>query len=179
MGEYDLPLYHLWRITIADMESGASSTLPYIDDYLTSVPHDKDVPWRILAHYCNEAGESARAMELIANEARFRDVSDDQNHLYVRSRIKRALGDVEGAYDDLLRSGEIDDSLERINMQSDTHFIQERHDNERDAKTRKLIIWLCIFVILMTLYALWEMRKRLVSNTRDKVRMQIENERLS
>lgn len=178
MGTYDLHLYHLWKIKIADLESGPPATLPYINEYLSSMPHDEDVPWRILAHYHNEAGEPERAMELIANEARFRDVSNDQNHLYVRSRIKRALGDVEGAYDDLLRSGEIDDSLERINMRSDTHFIQERHDNERDAKTRKLIIWLCTFVILMTLYALWEMRKRLVSNIRDKVRMQMENERL-
>lgn len=178
MGTYDLHLYHLWKIKITDLESGPSATLPLIDEYLSSMPHDGDVPWRTLAHYHNEAGEPARAMELIANEARFHDVSDDQNHLYVRSRIKRALGDVEGAYDDLLRSGEIDDSLERINMRSDTHFIQERHDNERDAKMRKLVIWSCTFVILMTLYALWELRKRLVSNIRDKVRMQIENERL-
>lgn len=178
MGTYDLHLYHLWRIKIAYLESGASGTIPYIDEYLSSMPHDEDVQWRILAHYCNEAGDPARAMELISNEACFRDVSDDQNHLYVRSRIKRALGDVEGAYDDLLRSGEIDDSLERVNMLSDTHFIEERHDNERDAKTRRLIIWLCTFVILMSIYALWETRKRLVSNIRDKVRMQMENERL-
>lgn len=63
-------------------------------------------------------------------------------------------------------------------MHSDTHFIQERHSNMLDARLRNRIIWLCTFFIFMTLYALWETRKRLVANTKEKVRMQIENERL-
>lgn len=178
LGTYDLHLYHLWKIKIAALESGPAETVPYIEEYLTSMPNDGNVPWRILAYYMNEAGEHSRAMELIVNEARFNDVRNDQNYLYVRSQIKRNLGDIEGAYDDLIRSSEIDDSLEQINMHSDTHFIQERHSNLQDARMRNRIIWLCTFVILMTLYALWETRKRLVANTKEKVRMQIEKERL-
>ena len=178
MPMYDLHLYNVWKIKLAELEGGTSAAIPHIDEYLSSMPDDENVPWRILAHYFNEAGEHERAMEAIRKEAAFHDVSTDQNYLYVLSRIKRNLGDFEGAYADLERSSEIDDSLERVNMHSDTHFIEERHRNRKDLESRLHMLWIALLVIAVVTYALWKTRQKLVKSTRDKVLVQIENERL-
>lgn len=177
-----LHAYHLCRIKLADLEGGPKAAVPLADKYLEEMPDEEKVSWRIISYYYNAAGEYDKALDAIRKEARYRDVTRDQNYYVVLYQVLKSQNDYHAALEALERHNTLADSLARIYNSSDARFVEERHQLNkmliRDRRIRGTIIWLSVIVLAVFALALWETRKRMIASMEDKVRMQIENEKL-
>lgn len=177
-----LHAYHLCRIKLADLEGGPKAAVPLVDKYLEEMADEKMVSWRILSYYYNAAGEYDKALKAIRKESEYRDVTCDQNYYVVLYQVLKSQNDYKAALEALERHNVIADSLARIYNSSDARFVEERHhlnkEMIRDRKIRIGIIWCSVFVLAVLALALWETRKRMISSVEEKVRMQIEKEKL-
>ena len=174
--------YHLCRIKLADLEGGPKAAVPLVDKYLSEMPNDEMVSWRIISYYYNAAGEFEKSLEAIRKEAEYRDATRDQNYYVVLYQVLKSQNDYRAALEALERHNMLADSLARIQNASDARFVEERHllnkTLVRDRKIRGAIIWLSVIVLAVFALALWETRKRMISSVEEKVRMQMENEKL-
>lgn len=177
-----LHAYHLCRIKLADLEGGPKASVPLVDKYLAEMPNDEKVSWRIISYYYNAAGEYDKALEAIRKEAEYRDITRDQNYYVVLYQVLKSQNDYPAALEALERHNMLADSLARIQSVSDARFVEERHhlnkEMIRDRKIRVAVIWFSLISLIVFALALWETRKRMIASVEEKVRMQIENEKL-
>ena len=178
LGKKELQLYKMLKIKLAD----PSEIDSLIEDYLMYFTDPADVEWRILAHYQLLAGNTDDAFEAIKKEAEYRDVSSDQNYFAVLSEVKKQQGDFKAALAALERSYQIDDSLEVAAASSNLRFAEDLHKDRQEyameLSIRNIYLLGILTILVFLVFAFRETHKRLLSATEEKVRMQIEKERV-
>ena len=132
---------------------GVQAAVHEVEEFLSLNPDEESIPWRIYAYYYNSAGLHEEALEMMKKEVLYNNVAADPHYHYVLSEIYASTGDYEGAYNALLRSSEIDDSLEVIRHKSDTRFLEERHEHiDRAVRDHKsLATSIILFIIIYNL----------------------------
>lgn len=179
---YDLHMYHMMKIKLAALQTGAKAAAMLADEYLDTMPNDGYVPWRIIAYYYNESGNHEKALECIGKEAEFNDVSADPHYHMVLSIIQSSAGDWKTAYSTLRRAGDIDDSLEMIRLKHDTRFLDERHANEvTQTRHRKQLMSTWILLVLLVISAasvIWTLFRRYMEQKSSAVRVEEEKQQI-
>ena len=137
------------------------------------------IDWLTVANVYLEIGKVSEAREAIL---RYPNNVDKNNRYYA---ILTSINKQEGLYKEALESYEkfnkITDSIDFVLLKQDTQFIEERHQlelkalQEKEAKIRIALI--CIIALLISLIAIYLIRKQLKIRTAEKKQLEIEKQR--
>lgn len=178
----DIHDFHLIKAKVISRKYGHQACADMLDDYLDEVTDERSViSWRIIAYMYNNAGRYSKALECIEKEALYNDITNDQNYFFVLAEIKSSLKDYKGAVEAYKKAIDLDGSTETGKRITDVRYIEERHNNEVNqlkAKSQKTsIILFSVIALLLSLFIILQIRKRLHQRTEEKKQLEIEKQK--
>ena len=152
-----------------------------LDEYITEIRDSSVIMWSSIAYAHIWLDKPELAIKDLENALKYNGISKDASYYYVIALAHEKIGDSDAALAAYKRYIEITEETDKQIFESDTKFIEERHQKElallnaQRSKERQRLIG--IIVILAAVIVIYLIRRKLLVRTEEKRQAEMEKQR--
>lgn len=152
-----------------------------LDEYITEIKDSSVIMWSSIAYAHIWLDKPELAIKDLDNALKYNGIAKDASYYYVIALAHEKTGDSDAALSAYKRYIEITEKTDMQIFESDTKFIEERHQKElallnaQRSKERQRLIG--IIVILAAVIVIYLIRRKLLVRTEEKRLAEIEKQR--
>lgn len=152
-----------------------------LDEYIAEIKDSSAIMWSSIAYAHIWLDKPELAIKDLENALKYNGIAKDASYYYVIALAHEKIGDSDAALSAYKRYIEITEETDMQIFESDTKFIEERHQKElallnaQQSKERQRLIG--IIVILAAVIVIYLIRRKLLVRTEEKRQAELERER--